>query len=89
MKKVSDYFRDNPRYSRYKKPLEAANVCDTVRLLAHGRFEVVSFRSGLLTLSVSSSAAAANLSFESTQLISEINEKLGENKVEKVRFKIA
>ncbi len=88
MKKLSDYFSGDPRYSRLKKPLEAANVCDTTRSVAEGRFEVISFRDGLLTLSVSSPAQAANLSLESVKIISEVNEKLGEEKVERVRFKV-
>lgn len=88
MKNIHDLLSHNPRYSRYKKPLEAANVCDTARSVAEGRFGVISFRDGLLTLSVSSSAQAANLHAESFEIIAEINQKLGEEKVERVRFKI-
>ncbi|MCL5407185.1 MAG: DUF721 domain-containing protein [Patescibacteria group bacterium] len=88
MKNISDYFSGDPRYNRYKKPLEAANICDTTRALAKGRFEVISYRAGLLTLSVSSPAQAANLNLESEKIINEINKKLGQNKIERLKFKL-
>lgn len=88
MKKISDFISGNSRYSRLKKPLKAAKICECARTLARGRFEVVSFREGLLTVSVSSSAEAANLQAESESFINELNQKLEEKAVERVRFKI-
>lgn len=88
MKKISQYFSDNPRYSRLKKPLEAANICDAARSVAEGRFEVISFKNGLLTISCSSSSAAGNLNLESEQIRTQVNQKLGQEKVERIRIKI-
>lgn len=88
MKKVSHFLSDNPRYNRYKKPLEAAKVCEATRELGKGRFGVISFSRGLLSLSVSSPAQMMELQAQSDGLINEINQKLRENIVERVRFKI-
>ena len=80
--------RHNPKYKAYQKPLEAAKICEVARDYSNGRFEVISFRAGLLTIGVSSSSEAANLQAESQKIIDEINSKLGENSVKRIRFKI-
>lgn len=73
---------------KLRKPLEAAEVCDTARSLAQGRFEVVSYKQGLLTLAVSNSSEAGNLQIESQKIIDDINTKIGQEKVKNIRFKI-
>ena len=88
MKKIQHDFRHNPRYLKLQKPLEAANVCDAARGSAQGRFEVISYRQGLLTLAVSNSSEAGNLQMESQKIIDEINKKIGQDKVQNIRFKI-
>ncbi|OGD57082.1 hypothetical protein A2V71_02270 [Candidatus Berkelbacteria bacterium RBG_13_40_8] len=88
MKKIDHFLRHNPKYSRLQKPLEAARICDAARKEARGRFEVVSFKQGLLTVGVSDSSQAANLQAESQMIINEINEKVGERAVKNIRFKI-
>ena len=88
MDHINKHFRQIPRYARLQKPLEAANVCDTVRSLANGRFGVISFKAGLLTLSVPSSSAANNLQMETYQIQKELNLKLGKEIVSKIRIKI-
>jgi predicted nucleic acid-binding Zn ribbon protein len=88
MSNTSDFLSRHSKYARLKKPLEASRVCETARALANGRFSVLSFVSGLLTLGVTSSAQAANLQIESTQIIGEVNEKLGEELVKSLRFKM-
>lgn len=91
MKKISKIFSDNPRYRRLRKPLEAAAICDIAREISQGQyhaFSVISFRGGLLTVGVSSSAAAANLQAESSKIMAKINQKIGEDKVKRIRFKL-
>ena len=88
MKKISKFFSDNPRYRRYKKPLEAAEVCDRAREVSRGQYTIISFNHGLLTIACASSAQAANLQAESQGIMAKINQKIGENKVERIRFKI-
>lgn len=88
MKKISEYLRHNPRYKAYKKPLEAAQICDLARNQANGRFGVISFRLGLLTLEVDSSSQATMLQFETQKIIDKINQKLGRPAVKSLRFKI-
>jgi len=88
MDHINKHFRQIPRYARLQKPLEAANVCDAARALAHGHFGIISFKAGLLTLSVSSSSAANNLQMETYQIQKELNLKLGQELVEKIRIKI-
>ena len=88
MKKIGKMLSNNPRYRRIQKPLEAAKVCDVARTMARHRFEVISYKNGLLTVSVQSSAAAGNLQAESTEIIEKINRKIGESIVKKIRFRI-
>ena len=88
MKKIGKFLDNNPRYKRLQKPLEAAEVCERARAISEGRFEVISFRNGLLTIACSSPAQAANLQTESQEIIDKINSKLGESKVKRMRFKI-
>lgn len=88
MDHINKHFRQIPRYARLQKPLEAANVCDTALSLAEGRFGVISFKAGLLTLSVSSSSAANNLQMETYKIQKELNIKLKQELVKKIRIKI-
>lgn len=88
MDNIKQFLKHNSKFQRLAGPLTAAHVCDTVRALADDRFTVVSFREGLLTLTVESSAAAANLQTELPKLIEEINNKLESKLVEKIRLKI-
>lgn len=88
-KRINNILTRNPRYARLQKPLEAAKVCDIARKLANRRFGVISFKNGLLTLAVNSSAQAGNLQAESQEIIEEINQKIGERRVERIRFKIS
>ena len=88
MYNIKKFLKSNPKYKRLQKPLQAAKICAAARSQAHSRFEVVSFRGGLLTLAVGSSSEAANLQAESQKIIDEINQKLGENSVRNIRFKI-
>ena len=88
MDHINKHFQQIPRYVGLQKPLEAANVCQTARLLARGRFDVISFKSGLLTLSAASPSAANNLQLEIYQIQKELNLKLGQELVDKIRVKI-
>jgi hypothetical protein len=88
MDNISKFISHNSKYQRLSGPLRAAQVCDTARSLANDRFTVLSFKDGLLTLSVQSSSATANLQMESQKIIQSINDKLGQEFVKKIRFKI-
>ena len=88
MDKISKSLSDTAKYQRLSRPLTAAKVCDTARELANDRFEVVSFKDGLLTVGVENSSAAANLQMENDKIIKEINQKLDQELVKRLRFKI-
>ena len=88
MDKISGFLSGNPKYQRLSGPLRAAQVCDAARVLANDRFGVLSFHDGLLTLTVESSAAGANLQFEMADIINQINEKIGRDLVKKIRFNV-
>lgn len=91
MKKLSRILGDNPRYRRLQKPLEAAEVCDRARQVSEGQyhaFSIISYRGGLLTMGVGSSFEAANLQAQTSEIIEKINEKIGEEKVKRIRFRI-
>ncbi len=88
MKKINKILTSDPRFKRFQKPLEAAEICECARRVAQQQYIIVSFSGGLLTVSCSTSAQAANLQAESGQIIEKINQKMGENKVKRIRFKI-
>ena len=79
---------DDPRYRKWQKPLEAAEVCDAARFISEGQYDVISFSRGLLTIACVSSAQAANLQTESEGIMAKINQKIGREAVQKLRFKI-
>ena len=72
-----------------QKPLEAAEICDTARVLAQGKYEVVSYKNGLLTLGCFSPMLAAELQSQTLEIIKKLNDKLKRTTVEKLRFKIS
>lgn len=88
MENIKKHLSSIPKYSALRKPLEAAGVCETARAVAKGRFSIVSFKNGLLTVGVTSSAEAMNLQAESPVIIKKINDKIGREAVEKIRYKI-
>lgn len=88
MDKISKFLSTNSKYTRLSKPLTAARVCEAARGVARGRFGVLSYKDGLLTLGVENSSAAANLQMESDSIIREINTKLKQELVKRLRFKI-
>lgn len=88
LSRADDFLNHNAKYIKLSKPLKAAAVCDTARQLAQGRFDTISFNDGLLTLGAKTSGEANNLQLESAQIIDSINNKLGSNEVERIRFKI-
>jgi hypothetical protein len=88
MHKINSIFSRGSKYQRLSGPLRAAQICDSARALADSRFTVLSYVDGLLTVGVESSAAAANLNFETEKIIKEVNEKVGQDFVKKIRTKI-
>jgi len=85
MDRIDKFLKRNPRYNKLSRPLQAAKVCEAARLLGK---DAIAFKDGLLTLGVGSSAQAANLQAESQRIIEEINQKLGVELVERIRFRI-
>lgn len=88
MDKISKFLSADSKYTKLSGPLQAAHVCDAARAVARSRFMVVSFADGMLTVATENSSAAANLQMESAQIIIEINHKLGQDLVQRLRFKI-
>lgn len=88
MEKIDRIINSRQNYKRLKKPLKAARVCGLAREIFKDIFEAISFKEGILTVGVSSSAEAASLHPKSEEIAEKINQKLGERTVEKIRFKI-
>jgi len=89
IEKINRILGRQSRLKRLEKPLEAAYICKIADSLADDRYRAVSFKNGLLTVGVSSNLAAANLQVESSKIIERINQKVGEGKVKRIRFKIS
>ena len=64
----------------------AAFVCHMANEVSNGRFKVVSFKNGTLTLAASSSAAAQDLKFQQAELLDQINQKLKTSLVKSLRI---
>jgi len=88
MDKIDKFMSANRKYLGLQKPLEAARVCDTARALANGRFEIVSYKEGLLTLGFVNAIESAHFNMASQKFIEELNTKLGDQKVKRIRYKI-
>lgn len=88
MDKINSIFNRGSKYQSLAGPLRAAQICDSARAFADGRFTTLSYVDGLLTVGVESSAAAANLTFETEKIIKQINEKVGQDFIKKIRIKI-
>jgi predicted nucleic acid-binding Zn ribbon protein len=86
--KINKIIGRGGKYNKLRKPLEAAEVCGVSRGLSQGRFEVISFKNGLLTVGVANSSEAANLQMESQKIIELINKKCGKKAILNIRFKI-
>jgi len=88
MEDIKNIIGRQSKLKRLHKPLEAAYICKIADSLADDCYDAVSFKNGLLTVGVSSNLAAANLQVESSKIIERINQKVGENRVQRIRFKI-
>ena len=88
MENIKKIINQQSKLRRFKKPLEAAEICKIANQISHDRYQTISFSKGLLTVAVSSSAAAASLQAERASIVGKINQKIGESKVKKIRFKI-
>ena len=76
------------RFKRFQKPMEAARVCEAGTSCVEPRGKALSFKDGLLTVEVSSSASAANMQMESAEILECINKKLGQDLVQKLKYKV-
>jgi predicted nucleic acid-binding Zn ribbon protein len=88
MDKIGKILGGESRLKRFQKPLEAANVCQAAATCVDARYNIISFKNGLLTVAVRSSAEAANLQMKSGQILECINKKLGKDLVKKLRYKV-
>jgi len=70
------------------KQFRAAYICSAAQQVLGSEAVVVSFRDGTLSLAVSSSAQAANIQIQTSQILGEVNKKIGADKVTKLRFKV-
>jgi predicted nucleic acid-binding Zn ribbon protein len=88
MDKIDKILTRESRYKRFQKPLEAANICAAGASCVDARYNIVSFRNGVLAVGVRSSAEAANLQMKSGQILECVNKKLGKEIVKRLRYKI-
>lgn len=88
MDKIGKILGGESRLKRFQKPLEAANVCAAGAACVDAQHSIVSFKNGVLTVGVRTSAEAANLQMKSGQILECINAKLGQDLVKRIRYKI-
>ena len=78
------------RFSHYGlgKIAQASLVCQRAQEVAADKYQVISFKKGVLSLKVQSSAAACELRLCQTELIEKINQALPSPMVEKLKFRV-
>ena len=64
----------------------SAEICFLAEKAAKGRFQAISFSRGVLKVSAASSAAAQEINMDEERIIDEINHKLGNEAVKRVRI---
>jgi len=67
---------------------EASLVCDAAKEVSADQFEPVSFKGGVLKVRVPNASRAHLVRLGQDQIILKVNQALGEEKVEKIRFEI-
>lgn len=67
---------------------QAAYVCHLADQLAKGRYNAISFKNGVLTLGVKNNFEAIALQSEQMLIILEINKKLGQDSIKRLKYRI-
>ena len=67
----------------------ASLVCYTALKSSEGLFKPISFKNGVLLVSVKNSSFAASVQLSQAQIIERINQKLGKEVVKRMRIKIS
>lgn len=68
--------------------LNAAMVVDLAGQVIGDQAKVISFKNGILKLNIPSSVAAVNLKMTQDQLIVKINQRLGQELVKKISYRV-
>jgi len=72
----------------FKKQYDASLICEEADKVSGGQFMAISCRAGVLKVKVRSASRAHLVRMNQDQIISKINEALGEEKVKRMRFEI-
>lgn len=80
----------NARANKYglKNVADAARICFEAKAVSDGEFEPISFRNGILTISVANNILASKIQMKSSSIIKKINQKVGGEKIKRVKFRI-
>lgn len=87
MDNLGDLLKNKLGNSSLARSLDAAGVCEKAQNILGKRCRVISFVRGVLLLGVEDSYISSQIFFESEGLIEKINEKLGEERVKRLRFR--
>lgn len=85
---ISGLLRGRMAHFGLAKQYDASFVCEEADRVSGGQFEAVSFRSGVLKVRVGSTSRAHLVRMNQMQIISKINEALGEQRVKRMKFEV-
>lgn len=88
MKKINKSLEKILRSYGIFEQAESAYICYVANEIAAGKFAAHSFKNGLLTLLVKDSYQAQEINFNQRTIIEAINNKIGKEKVQRIRFRI-
>lgn len=86
MEKIDKSLRKIIKQRGLDKSLEAARICYVANQIANNRFEAVSFKDGILKIKTKNHLAASEIQLNQKNIISEINDALGEDLVKKLAY---
>lgn len=86
--KVSKLLERKIKKKRTSNPLLCSAICYTALKVGDDLFKPISFKDGILSVSVSDSSSAQVVQLSQAQIIEKINQKLGQEIVKKIRIKV-
>lgn len=86
--KVDEIIDRRAKYYGLHDQIEAARICFEAKRLYTIQLEPISFKNGILTVSVKKSTEAQELQFKEKEVIKKLNQKIGQEVVKHLKFRL-
>jgi len=88
MEKIGKIITTHSVSKGISKELEASRICFYAKEASIGEFDVISFKGGVLTILAENPIVAQEIQMKSAETIKKINQKIGSDLVDRIRFEI-